>query len=176
MLPCVRWACPSWREIEWHRGEGPRWGALRGIPDFDCRTARSQGLCMGTERNATRETYELSIGRLSSQRGILGGQLKPCLISVNACAAPMAATQRANQARDQIDVATVNSRCRHWGPHARTQISLRPLVHELVHHWQRHSASSETGYHKPQFARKMFEIGLVTSDYRQPGGRRLDRG
>jgi predicted SprT family Zn-dependent metalloprotease len=50
---------------------------------------------------------------------------------------------------------------------------LSTLVHEMCHLWQEHYGhTSRSTYHNAQFADKMLEVGLCTSDTGLPGGAR----
>ena len=51
---------------------------------------------------------------------------------------------------------------------------LSTLVHEMVHLKQQHFGKpSRNGYHNQEFANMMKEIGLITSDTGQPGGKSI---
>jgi hypothetical protein len=50
--------------------------------------------------------------------------------------------------------------------------SMATLVHEMAHQWEQdHGTPPRKGYHDTQWARKMWEIGLIPSDTGQPGGK-----
>lgn len=55
-----------------------------------------------------------------------------------------------------------------------TKYSLSTLVHEMVHLWQHyHGSPPRRCYHDRQFAAKMEEVGLMTSDTGAEGGKRV---
>lgn len=48
------------------------------------------------------------------------------------------------------------------------------LVHEMCHLWQcSYGQPSRSGYHNWEFAEKMEEVGLITSNTGEPGGKRV---
>jgi predicted SprT family Zn-dependent metalloprotease len=52
--------------------------------------------------------------------------------------------------------------------------TLSTLVHEMVHAWQCHKGDpGRRGYHNKEWADKMEKIGLMPSDTREPGGRKV---
>lgn len=51
---------------------------------------------------------------------------------------------------------------------------LSTLVHEMVHHWQKHFGRPGRGrYHNREWAAKMEALGLIPSDTGRPGGKRV---
>ncbi len=51
---------------------------------------------------------------------------------------------------------------------------LSTLVHEMVHHWQKHFGHPGRGrYHNHEWAANMEAVGLVPSDTGEPGGKRV---
>ncbi|GLR89762.1 SprT-like domain-containing protein [Bradyrhizobium iriomotense] len=79
--------------------------------------------------------------------------------------------------RDGINVSDqIILNQRFWGSRRSDAENLSTLVHEMVHLWQHHfGKTGRGGYHNRQFARKMFEVGLVTSDTGAPGGKPIGR-
>jgi hypothetical protein len=102
------------------------------------------------------------------------GELRPCLITVQrrrtACGFFASARFQSHDATDIADEIGLDPRS--WGPPRTDTENLSTLVHEMAHLWQHHyGKSSAGGYHNRQFARKMFEVGLVTSDSGERGGK-----
>jgi predicted SprT family Zn-dependent metalloprotease len=51
---------------------------------------------------------------------------------------------------------------------------LSTLVHEMVHHWQKHFGTPGRGrYHNREWAERMEAVGLMPSDTGEPGGQRV---
>jgi predicted SprT family Zn-dependent metalloprotease len=105
-------------------------------------------------------------------------ELRPCLITVqrrrSACGFFAPARFRSHDETDIADEIGLDPR--YWGP-PRTDIdNLAVLVHEMCHLWQFHYGKpGRGGYHNREYARKMFEVGLVTSNTGEPEGRPTGR-
>jgi hypothetical protein len=130
-------------------------------------------------RNPTQETYRALdevFGILN--RAFFGDQFPRCLITIQrlrgAYGCFASARYVCSDASESTDAIILDAR--HWGPRRTTQENLSTLAHEMCHLWQHHHGKGgRTRYHNRQFARKMFEIGLVTSDTGEPGGKPTGR-
>jgi predicted SprT family Zn-dependent metalloprotease len=107
-------------------------------------------------------------------RELFGGQLPPCLITMQRrrqalgyfSGSRFASVSDPQEIADEIALNPV-----HFAelPLAET---LDTLVHEMCHLWQHHFGKpSRSGYHNKQWAAKMREVGLIPSDTGQPGGK-----
>ena len=117
----------------------------------------------------------LDFARDYFNRKLFGGELRPCLITVQrrrtACGFFAPAKFRSHDHSDVADEIGLDPR--YWGPPRTDTENLSVLVHEMVHLWQHHCGRkrSRGGYHNREFARKMFEVGLITSDTGERGGK-----
>jgi transcription elongation factor Elf1 len=140
-----------------------------------CRTAQIGKTTMKNEYPNPMVTYD-ALDRAFDffNRRLFGGELRSCLITVQrrrtACGffAP-----RRFRSHDESDIADeIGLDPRYWGPPRTDTENLSTLIHEMVHLWQHHYGKpSSGGYHNRQFARKMFEVGLVASSTGKPGGK-----
>jgi hypothetical protein len=129
------------------------------------------------EANPTPETYGwLDDVRKYCNQTFFEGELPHCLMSL----------QRARGAYGYFDARRFSSNegdvlwdeialnPEYWGPPRTVKQSISTLVHEMVHQWQAlFGKPGRGGYHNVEFSKKMFEIGLVTSDTGERGGRRI---
>jgi hypothetical protein len=103
------------------------------------------------------------------------GELRTCLITVRrrrtACGFFAPGKFRSHDRSDIADEIGLDPQ--YWGPPHTDAENLSVLVHEMVHLWQHHHGRrrSRGGYHNREFARKMFEVGLITSDTGARGGK-----
>lgn len=78
-------------------------------------------------------------------------------------------TNKKNKKLDEIGInpETFNRRS--------SQEILSTLVHEMVHHWQKHFGSlpKNTAYHNREWANKMISIGLIPSHTGKEGGKQI---
>jgi predicted SprT family Zn-dependent metalloprotease len=105
---------------------------------------------------------------------LFDGEVRPCLITVQrrrtACGFFSPARFRSHDEKDIADEIGLDPR--YWGPPRTDVENLATLVHEMAHLWQHHYGKpGRGGYHNRQFSRKMFEVGLVTSDTGKRGGK-----
>ncbi|MGE0827646.1 MAG: SprT-like domain-containing protein [Candidatus Binatia bacterium] len=127
-----------------------------------------------TKTTPTEEAYsELQRAYDVFNRELFGGQLPPCLITLQRknrtygyfCGDRWA--HHAGTIRDEIALNPVHFRTRG------VEAVLSTLVHEMVHLWQFHCGMpSRNGYHNREWAEKMGRVGLIPSDTGEPGGNR----
>jgi hypothetical protein len=102
------------------------------------------------------------------------GELRHCLITVQRRRTVCGFFDAARfQSHDESDIADeIGLDPRYWGPPGTDTDNLSTLVHEMAHLWQHHHGKPGRGrYHNREFARKMFEVGLIASDTGEPGGK-----
>jgi hypothetical protein len=82
------------------------------------------------------------------------------------------------RSHDESDIADeIGLDPRYWGPPCIDIGNLSTLVHEMTHLWQHHYGRPSYGdYHNREFARKMFEVGLITSKSGAKGGKSTGSG
>jgi hypothetical protein len=106
---------------------------------------------------------------------LFGGELKPCLITLNRHRGAYGyfhAERFANlaDAKEITDEIALNP-----ASFARRDSAsiLSTLVHEMVHLWQHHNGKPSRGnYHNREWADKMDQVGLTPSNTGEPGGKR----
>ncbi len=106
-------------------------------------------------------------------RELFGGQLPPCLITMQRHKGAYGYFSGERFARldgeEVTDEIALNPAT--FGRRTPTDI-LSTLAHEMVHLWQHHFGKpSRASYHNKEWAAKMREIGLVPSHTGQPGGK-----
>jgi len=122
----------------------------------------------------TEQVYsEMQLAYDVFNRDLFGGQLPPCLISMQ----PKARTYgyvsgpRWNGSNDEMTAAIILNPA-HCAERPVQEV-LSTLVHEMTHLWQHHFGKpSRVGYHNREWADKMTEIGLCPSDTGEAGGKR----
>jgi hypothetical protein len=133
----------------------------------------------GNGPGPTRSTYGWLVALYDYfNRELFNEQLPNCLISLQRKRGARgyfdARRFAANEGGDLCDEIALNPR--HWGPPSPEKESISTLVHEQVHLWQAHFGMPGRGdYHNREFARKMFEVGLVSSSTGKRGGRTTGR-
>jgi predicted SprT family Zn-dependent metalloprotease len=107
-------------------------------------------------------------------RELFGGQLPPCLITMQRhkgaygyfSGERFASLDNPEDVTDEIALNPA-----HFGTRTPTAI-LSTLVHEMVHLWQHHFGKpSRQSYHNKEWAAKMRAVGLIPSDTGEPGGK-----
>ena len=107
-------------------------------------------------------------------RELFGGQLPPCLITMQRhkgaygyfSGERFASLDNPEEVTDEIALNPAHFASR--TPAA----TLSTLVHEMCHLWQHHFGKpSRSGYHNKEWAAKMREVGLIPIDTGQPGGK-----
>jgi hypothetical protein len=124
--------------------------------------------------NPTRKTYgALDFFYDYFNKTLFRNELRYCLITMQrrrtACGFFASARFISRDGADVSDEIGLDPR--YWGPPRTDRENLAVLVHEMTHLWQHHHGTSgRGGYHNRQFARKMFEVGLVASSTGTKGG------
>ncbi|HEY7709424.1 MAG TPA: SprT-like domain-containing protein [Candidatus Entotheonella sp.] len=121
----------------------------------------------------TEQVYsEMQLAYDVFNRDLFGGQLPPCLISMQ----PKARTYgyvprpRWNGPHDEM-AAEIIINPAHCAERSAQEV-LSALAHEMTHLWQHHFGKpSRMGYHNREWADKMTEIGLCPSDTGEVGGK-----
>jgi hypothetical protein len=130
---------------------------------------------MSSEKNPTRAQFA-AYERLYNyfNRALFGGRLKPVLLNFSRHAgsvgffAPERWEGHGGATHHEISLNPTWLKLRSLRDTAST------LVHEQVHCWQHEQGSpGRRGYHNEEWAAKMEEIGLMPSDTRAPGGKRV---
>ena len=107
-------------------------------------------------------------------RELFGGQLPPCLITMQRhkgaygyfSGSRFASVSDPKELADEIALNPV-----HFARQTAAE-TLDTLVHEMCHLWQHHFGTpSRNGYHNKEWAAKMREVGLIPSDTGKPGGK-----
>jgi predicted SprT family Zn-dependent metalloprotease len=121
----------------------------------------------------TPESYNaLEFAFDSFNEKLFGGELKPCLITMQrrrkAYGFFASARFRSHDESNIVDEIGLDPK--HWERRS-IEENLSVLVHEMVHLWQHHDGKPSRGYHNREFSRKMFQVGLITSDTGEKGGK-----
>lgn len=105
---------------------------------------------------------------------LFGGQLPPCLITVQRhkgaygcyfCGNRFISLDESGDVADEIALNPA-----HFADRSQAE-TLATLVHEMVHLWQHHFGKpSRRTYHNKEWAAKMRSLGLIPSDTGAPGG------
>lgn len=125
--------------------------------------------------NPTRKTYgALDFAYDYFNRKLFESELRYCLITMQrrrtVCGFFASARFISSDQTHVCDEIGLDPR--YWGLRRSDAENLSTLVHEMTHLWQHyHGKSGRGGYHNRQFSRKMFEVGLVTSETGAPGGK-----
>lgn len=125
--------------------------------------------------NPTQETYsELQSAYDHFNRALFGGQLPPCLITLQRekkCVAGYFSPARfirydKSRATDEIAMNPMQFMT------MPLLENLQTMAHEMVHQWQHHFGADKSirSYHNHEWGRKMREIGLEPSSTGKPGG------
>jgi hypothetical protein len=104
---------------------------------------------------------------------LFGSQLPDCLITLQRKANVYGYFQgrkfREHKGQATTDEIALNPA--HFEERSAKEI-LSTLVHEMAHVWQQHHGNpGRRGYHNPEWAAKMNQIGLIPSHTGQPGGK-----
>lgn len=123
----------------------------------------------------TQEAYsELQAAYDHFNRHLFGGQLPPCLITLQREKKTYGYFSRARFVRSGgtvTDEIAMNPRYFAVVP---TKKIMQFLVHDMTHLWQSHFGSpGRRGYHNKEMAAKLEGIGLMPSDTGEPGGKRV---
>jgi hypothetical protein len=125
----------------------------------------------------TQEAYsELQTAYDRFNADLFGGQLPPCLITLQRKAANVAGyfshRRFGGKAGAVADEIAMNPMHFHGTPAAQMQ-ALQTLVHEMTHLWQFHFGKpSRKTYHNGEWADKMEAVGLMPSSTGKEGGSR----
>lgn len=125
--------------------------------------------------NPTHRTYTgLTAAYDHFNRELFGGQLPPCLITMQRhkgaygyfSGERFASLDDPREITDEIALNPAHFAGR------TTAGTLSTLVHEMVHLWQHHFGDPPRKcYHNKEWAAKMREVGLIPSDTGRPGGK-----
>jgi predicted SprT family Zn-dependent metalloprotease len=142
------------------------------IPENDTFLPSEKDKVKPTKVNATDEVYrELQMVYDDFNQHLFGGELPGALIVMTRKGrsfghySPGRYTNRVGQFADEISLNP------EYFPVRAVEEILSTLAHEMVHQWQFHFGNDvRMGYHDKEFAGKMREIGLITSNTGYPGG------
>jgi predicted SprT family Zn-dependent metalloprotease len=124
----------------------------------------------------TRRTYtSLDAAYAHFNRALFGGQLPPCLITMQrhkGAYGYFSGNRFANAANPEEVTDEIALNPAHFAGRT-TEKTLATLAHEMAHLWQHHfgAKQSRSGYHNKEWAAKMREIGLIPSHTGEPGGK-----
>lgn len=147
-----------------------------GLPLVKVATAQGPryGLVLhNTDRNPTIDAYsEINQAFDHFNKHLFGGELPKCLITFQREKNTMgylSSKRFVNKHGDKVDELAMNPSYFGITP---LQETMKTLVHEMCHLWQVHFGKpSRSGYHNSEYAKKMEEVGLMTSDTGRPGGK-----
>jgi predicted SprT family Zn-dependent metalloprotease len=110
-------------------------------------------------------------------RELFGGQLTPCLITMQrhkGAYGYFSGERFASVADPQEVTDEIALNPAHFANRTPTE-TLSVLVHEQAHLWQHHlgQKKSRRAYHNKEWAAKMREVGLIPSDTGLPGGKEV---
>lgn len=142
------------------------------IPENDTFLPSEKDKVKPTKVNATNEVYrELQKVYDDFNQHLFGGELPGALIVMTRKGrsfghySPGRYTNRDGLFADEISLNP------EYFPVRAVEEILSTLAHEMVHQWQFHFGNDvRMGYHDKEFAGKMREIGLITSNTGYPGG------
>jgi predicted SprT family Zn-dependent metalloprotease len=124
----------------------------------------------------TRRTYtSLDAAYDCFNRELFGGQLPPCLITMQRHKGAYGYFSGERFASVGLPTQEVTDEIAlnpaHFADRTPAE-TLSTLVHEMCHLWQHHFGKpSRASYHNREWAAKMHEVGLIPTDSGQPGGK-----